>query len=195
MRKVSKSSKDKKCEHDGCKNLARKEFKNKKLILTRFCLDHTFKKCSVNGCQNCRERTERGFRKLCNTHNSRKVRKTINGFLCCLYTKIIQRTQGRGGVKHPHLYIGKPVLPREVFYTWSKNHPDFLKLFKQWASAGYDRKLTPSVNRMNSKEGYLLNNIEWMTTSQNNSLASTVRKIKQRKEVYNLLGVNTNEKK
>lgn len=101
-----------------------------------------------------------------------------------------QRVNGLG-TRRPDLYAGKPIMPKDVFMSWAKNHPDFLSLYKRWVSSEFDRKLTPSVNRMNSARGYVLGNVEWLTNSQNCGLAGTVKKMKAKKEIYRLLGVNT----
>jgi hypothetical protein len=73
--------------------------------------------------------------------------------------------------------------------SWSKNHPDFLRLYKQWKTSDFDRRLTPTVNRMNSSKGYTLDNVEWLTNSQNCGLSGSVRQAKNRQAVYELLGV------
>jgi hypothetical protein len=98
------------------------------------------------------------------------------------------RTKGKN-TDRPDLYKGLAILPKDVFLNWSKNHPEFLRLYKRWLTNDFDRKLTPSINRMNSSKGYTLDNIEWMTNSQNCGLSSVVRKDKQKKAVYDLLGV------
>jgi hypothetical protein len=145
--------------------------------------------CSFEGCTKKRRTTGKGngkWNRFCSTHGTKA---TMSGFLGNLYSKMNQRVQGRC-TSNPHLYVGLPILPKDVFMTWAKNHPDFLNLYKQWFSSGFDIRLTPSINRMNSKNGYLLNNIEWMTFAQNSGLAAGVRKAKQKKAIYDLLGVN-----
>jgi hypothetical protein len=99
-----------------------------------------------------------------------------------------ERVEGRSSHNRGN-WAGKPILPKEVFIEWAKNHPDFLALYKRWFSSEFDRKLTPSVNRMNSNKGYVLGNMEWMTNSQNSGLSSEVRKMKNKKAIYDLLGV------
>ena len=100
-----------------------------------------------------------------------------------------RRVTGTSGSHNRGDWLGKPILPRDVFLTWAKNHSDFLSLYKQWLTNGFDRKLTPSVNRMNSHKGYVLGNMEWMTNSQNSGLSSGVRVAKNKKAIYDLLGV------
>ena len=80
-------------------------------------------------------------------------------------------------------------MPKDVFLNWAKNHPDFLAMYKRWKSNNFDMKLTPSVNRMDSKRGYVLGNVEWLTHSQNCGLSSEVKRMKQKKAIYELLGV------
>jgi len=114
---------------------------------------------------------------------------TITRFLSSLYTVMNRRIKGKG-TRRPDLYLSKPIMPKDVFMNWAKNHPDFLSLYKQWITCNFDRKLTPTVNRMNPNKGYTLDNVEWLTNSQNCGLSSSVRSLKARKEIYNLLGVN-----
>lgn len=71
-----------------------------------------------------------------------------------------------------HLYQGKELLDRTVFYTWALEHATFWKLFAEWQKSGYDRKLTPTVNRVDANRGYTLDNMEWLTHSQNSALTS-----------------------
>ena len=99
------------------------------------------------------------------------------------------RVRGTSGGHNRGNWIGKSIVPRDVFYVWAKNNPDFLALYKRWYSSGFDIKLTPSVNRMNSSKGYLLNNMEWITHSQNSGLSGSVRQAKNKKAIYELLGV------
>lgn len=142
------------------------------------------KNCDLKGCKNLKKSRER----FCPKHYRNA---TIDKFLCALYSKMNSRVRGlKGSTKRVDIYIGLSILPREVFYNWAKNHPDFLNLYKCWVSNNFDRKLTPSVNRMNSKKGYVLGNIEWMTTSQNCGLSAGVRQMKNKKAIYELLGVN-----
>jgi hypothetical protein len=86
-------------------------------------------------------------------------------------------------------WAGKSILPKEIFILWAKNHPDFLRLYKQWINSGYIPKLAPSVNRIDSNLGYTLDNIEWVSKSDNSRMACAVRKLNNKKSIYKLLGV------
>jgi len=73
------------------------------------------------------------------------------------------------------LYLGKSLLARDVFYDWAFNSKEFHILFKTWKDSGYDRKLTPTVDRIDSRYGYSLDNMEWITHSENSSRGSLSR--------------------
>lgn len=102
-----------------------------------------------------------------NAH-TRKYEKTRKGFLMRLYRNMQSRTCGVQA-KKAHLYKGLSLLPREAFYTWALGHPDFDNLFTAWEAANYDRKLTPTVDRIDSGVGYELPNMRWLTHSVNSS--------------------------
>jgi len=124
----------------------------------------------------------------CSSHE-RKV--TIGRFLNNLYSAMKNRVTTGANTNRPDLYIGKPIMPKDIFLTWAKNHPDFLQMYKRWVMCEFDRKMTPTVNRINSQKGYTLDNVEWVTNSQNCGLSASVKAMKAKKEIYNLLGVNT----
>lgn len=83
-----------------------------------------------------------------------------------LYRNMKSRIDGVQKTKH-HLYIGKFLLEKELFYIWANNSPEFFKLYAEYVASGYDRKLAPSVDRVDSSNGYTLDNMEWVTMSEN----------------------------
>jgi hypothetical protein len=72
--------------------------------------------------------------------------------------------------KKAHLYMGLQILPKEDFYSWAHTDKEFHKLWRDWVASGFNQKLTPSVNRVDTSCGYCLENIEWLTFSENSSL-------------------------
>lgn len=142
------------------------------------------KKCKV-----CRKKVK--CKELCDNHYKRTVyEKTINGFLMRAYRNMKSRVTGVQK-NYMHIYLGKDILKKEVFYDWSRNDRAFLKLYKEWVNNNYDRRLTPSVNRIETNKGYTLNNIEWITNSQNSALASISKKLndKEKRAIYKSLGI------
>jgi len=107
-----------------------------------------------------------------------KYEKTKKGFLMRKYRNMQSRVLGIQKLK-AHLYLGKSLLDRQIFYDWALSSKEFHSLFKIWEEANYDRKLCPSVERINSSLGYTLSNMEWITHSENSrrgSLSKSRRK-------------------
>jgi len=110
-------------------------------------------------------------RRLNGNSETHKYEKTPNGFLMRLYRNMESRVTGVQK-KKAHLYKGKELLPRDQFYRWSLNNPDFYALYTDWRRADYDRHLTPTVDRVDSSAGYTLANMRWLTHSENSRLGS-----------------------
>lgn len=118
------------------------------------------------------------FRKACNDKwpekkaYYKKYEKTVNGFLMRLYRNMKSRVTGVTKNKD-HLYKGKEILDKDVFYEWAHASTHFKYLYSEWTKTGYKRVLTPSVDRVDSDKGYTLDNMEWVTFSENCRRAST----------------------
>lgn len=81
--------------------------------------------------------------------------------------------------KKSHLYEGLPILTNGDFKEWATNREDLKQLYVNWVESGNIRKLTPSIDRINSDEGYLIGNMRWLTHSENSSLgAKSKRRVK-----------------
>lgn len=117
---------------------------------------------------------QRLYRSRTNNAITKKYEKTHNGFLVRLYRNMKSRITGVQMAKF-HLYEGKELLDKNDFYKWAKNSPKFYELFKEYEDSNYDRKLAPSVDRINSKLGYFIDNMEWVTHSENSRRANKKR--------------------
>jgi hypothetical protein len=102
---------------------------------------------------------------------TKKYERTKGGKLMRSYRNMLSRTAGVQW-KKSHLYEGKELLNKQEFYDFSYNSPDFNKLFEQWVDSGYQRKLSPSVDRIDPSKGYVIGNMRWLTHSQNSSLGA-----------------------
>ena len=118
----------------------------------------------------------REYQKRVGYGRCQRYQRTPKGFWMRLYRNMQSRVTGVQKLK-AHLYFGKELLPREDFYEWANNSKHFWVLWEAWIESGYDRKLTPSVNRIDSTRGYTLDNMEWLTNSQNSALVNRHRKI------------------
>lgn len=109
---------------------------------------------------------QRERRKKNNNKNTKKYEKTKKGFLVRCYRNMLSRVSGVTKNKN-HLYLGLSILKKETFYNYSLTNDSFNFLFYQWEMNNYDRKLTPSIDRIDSKKGYDIDNIQWITFSEN----------------------------
>lgn len=118
-------------------------------------------------------------RRLANGNSyTKKYEKTPKGFLMRLYRNMKSRIEGIQWMK-AHLYQGKELLSKEEFYTWAESRPEFYTLFKEYQGSQYDRKLCPSVDRVDSSKGYTPANMEWVTHSENSRRGSVASKKKE----------------
>jgi hypothetical protein len=69
--------------------------------------------------------------------------------------------------KKAHLYQGKELMDKELFYEFAKCSPVFRTLFYQYEKEGYNQKLAPTPDRIDSTKGYTMDNIKWVTHSVN----------------------------
>lgn len=109
---------------------------------------------------------QRAYRRRTGNASTLKYEKTKKGFLMRLYRNMKSRVEGVHKEKF-HLYAGCSLLPKEIFYEWSLASEVFHQLFEEWEQSGYERKLAPSVDRVDSFRGYELGNMEWVTMSEN----------------------------
>ncbi len=129
-------------------------------------------KDGLNGnCKECHRAKRREYNHKVKYAHYKKYEKTENGFLMRLYRNMKSRITGVQKEKF-HLYEGKPLLSKEAFYAWAKNDMRFRNLFEFYTQSGYDRKLAPSVDRVDSSKGYVLENMEWVTHSENSRRGS-----------------------
>lgn len=117
---------------------------------------------------------QKQWRKKTKNASTNRYEKTIKGFLMRKYRNMLSRA---AGIQHEkqHLYRSKYILSKEDFYNWAKSSNTFYKLFKEWELSNYDRKLCPSVDRMDPSKGYFVGNMQWLTHSQNSRLGSINR--------------------
>ena len=87
--------------------------------------------------------------------------------------KKIYFSQKEKSVKRNHPL---PSYSYDELLHWLVGQSNSEKLFDDWVMSGYQRKLTPSVDRIDYKKPYTLSNIQLVTAHQNILLASRDRK-------------------
>lgn len=125
---------------------------------------------------------QREYRRKNDNIHTKVYEKTVSGFLMRLYRNMESRITGIQKEKF-HLYEGRFLIPRDTFYEWSNKNEKFQTLYKDYVVSGYDRKLAPSVDRIDSSKGYELDNIEWVTMSENSRRGALSRHNKQKENI------------
>ncbi len=97
--------------------------------------------------------------------NCNKYEKTPKGYLMRSYRNMKSRIEGVQSAKF-YLYEGLSIMPKDEFYEYLED-PEFKQLFEEYENSGYDIKLAPSPDRVDSLKGYSKENIEWVTHSMN----------------------------
>jgi len=65
---------------------------------------------------------------------------------------------------------GKPFLDKDEWIRWcykEDNYKQFMKIYNNWVQANFERKLTPSIDRIDNSKGYNTKNLQWLTQSEN----------------------------
>ena len=119
-------------------------------------------------CFPCINLKQRHYREKTANSSTRSYEKTLKGYIMRTYRNMTSRIRGILK-KKAHLYEGKSILTKDEFYDWSLNSKDFLNLMDKYKESGYDLKLAPSIDRIDSSLGYDLGNIQWVTFSENSS--------------------------
>lgn len=109
---------------------------------------------------------QRERRRINGYKNSKKYEKTRKGFLMRVYRNMLSRVTGVVKNKQ-HLYMGKSIMDKNDFYEYSLTNERFNTLFDEWKECGCDRKKTPSIDRIDPLKGYDIDNVQWVTFSEN----------------------------
>jgi hypothetical protein len=135
------------------------------------CIDNR-----ANVCKGCKIINQREARKINGNAYTKKYEKSIPGFIMRAYRNMKSRVFGIQ-IKKYHLYADKHLIDKSSFYEWSFANADFHRLYNQWEKNNYSRKLTPSVDRIDSRKGYTLDNMQWITHSENSRKTSRWNKV------------------
>jgi hypothetical protein len=109
---------------------------------------------------------QREHRRNTGNADTKKYERTKKGKLMRTYRNMESRCGGIVTGK-AHLYKGLDLLPRKDFYEWSLSDKDFNDLYDNWVKSDYCKKLSPSIDRKDTSKGYVLDNIQWITHSEN----------------------------
>lgn len=97
--------------------------------------------------------------------------KTLRGLVIKAYSGMKSRVEGRGPVAGRHLYTGLGIMPKEEFVAWATADAVYRALHAAWVKSAYERKLSPSIDRIDTQRGYVRGNVQWLTLSDNSRKA------------------------
>ena len=106
--------------------------------------------------------------KACVTQFMLDYKRTKNGLIATIYDNQKSNSKQRGN-KPPNY---KMVELKDWFYL----QPNQELLYINWVESGYEKKLRPSVDRLDDSKEYSLSNIQLMTWEQNNKKGNDDRK-------------------
>lgn len=109
---------------------------------------------------------QRQYRSSTGNASTRRYERTQKGKLMRIYRNMLSRVSGVQKKKF-HLYEGKEILSKQEFYSWAQSSEDFDRLYWAWVASGFERKLAPSVDRIDPSRGYIVGNMQWLTHSEN----------------------------
>lgn len=101
-----------------------------------------------------------------NLYDRNRSRYDIKRIFLLRYTKMKSRVSGKS---RKYLVTGTDMLSKEDFINWcfGDSFKEFNKIYNKWVSSGFDLRESPSIDRINSNEGYTLNNIQWLPQYKN----------------------------
>lgn len=94
-----------------------------------------------------------------------RIKRELPLFLIRVYGNMLNRVRGK--LKNTPQYMGLPLLDKVSFMDWALNDKELIQLFKVWNISKHNTKLTPSIDRKDVTKGYIIDNMRWLTKSEN----------------------------
>jgi hypothetical protein len=95
----------------------------------------------------------------------RRYRRTLDGTLKSKYCQMSKRIRGLDN--RGKYYVGKDICSREVFYRWAYTQPNTNRLWNAYVKSGFKLKLALTIDRIDSRKGYTIDNMRFVTFSEN----------------------------
>jgi hypothetical protein len=140
------------------------------------------------------KKTQDGYTAACKDCRNNLRKHSKSSFIYKVYSTQKSSSKERGRVP--------PNYTRDELVSWFKGQGKFHVLYKAWQESGFDQKLSPSCDRINSKKPYSLDNIQLMTWEENNFKGRSekvtgkprkAREVKEQKKAIKII-VETSDK-
>lgn len=99
-----------------------------------------------------------------------RQRYSISRIINHRFAGIKRRCEVGGNNGRIYFVTGKQYLKKQDFIDWvyeKENFKKFMKLYNNWIQNNFNTKLSPSIDRINSEKGYTVDNIQWLSKSDN----------------------------
>lgn len=91
----------------------------------------------------------------------RAYRQTPKGFLVRRWVKMRRRLSNEYANRNLKLLTSKE------FHQWAMKDTTFIEMYLTWKDAGMPLHLTPTVDRIDNRLGYVIENMQWLTFLDN----------------------------
>jgi len=117
----------------------------------------------LNKCKECTKRYER--ERDTRAIDSKRYRTNPDRYIKHKYYMMRARCMGKSNHRS---YDNMEILTFDEWMRWCDENKDiFMRLFNEWIESGWDRNKSPSIDRIDNSRGYVIGNIQWMTTHDN----------------------------
>jgi len=98
-----------------------------------------------------------------NRLKNKQYRRSLKGQLVRKYQSMRKRSldPNRPNIPNEHL------CSRQEFYDFALNSIDYRTLHANWVESGFEFALIPTVDRIDNTKGYLIDNIQFITHTEN----------------------------
>lgn len=103
-------------------------------------------------------------------YDKNRQRNSINRILQHRYNSLKARCDVNYAKTRNYYVTGMDYLTKDEYDKWCNQTMDsFMSIYNKWKDSGFNTSLQPSIDRIDSKLGYIPSNMQWMTKSENSS--------------------------